>query len=760
MHLAAPWFDDPRFVRLGLSLVHFLWEGAFVGLFAGALSLAMRRAAPRWRYAACLCLFVAMTALPILTFALLSDGTLPHANIEASPGQLAVTSSLPGRFESSGENALPSSSNARALAPASSPRPTASSIPSAPAPVAVTPLSWADLLKAARGWTAQHSSSIVVVWLVGVCLCGVRLVLGLVGARRVRRRGIAPAESSCRQLCAELAERFGIRRVVDVYESVLVRAPVVVGWTAPVILLPASVATGLTPAQLRAVLAHEMAHVCRHDYLVNVFQTLAESLLFYHPAVWWLSAVLRDEREHCCDELAAEACQDKLVVAQALARLAAIERMPGPALAANGGRLLERIRRLLRGERVAQWRMDWRAGGALVVALGVVSMAVVMAGMPASPAFGDLAAAATEPATPPAKASAPADSPPTASGWKAVVDIPESRFPKDSKPPLAKLSLWEEKGWLVVRRTDPRGDIEWQVVLAHWEKSKRPVVRVDKQFGSIDIDYDRYFIRDDIGRLRVFRQSKEAGSPEWPSLNLPGARNNGMGSTFSPFRGRVELKGFFVGDWFWAMSGPPNGRFDVWVRLQRRELHRNGNGFEGSIGNSRMYYGDAEAVDEGDLFTARRYPADLAEGEIAVMKTREALVNHPAPPLGVERWLNSSGAHSLEELHGKVVLLDFWGVWCQPCVKRLPDVERLARKYQDRGLAVIAVHTQQDAEKVGEFLAKKPLALPVAVDTGETAKRYGVESWPSFVLIDRAGKVVAPPSNTPPSEAKIEELLR
>jgi thiol-disulfide isomerase/thioredoxin len=596
---------------------------------------------------------------------------------------------------------------------------------------------------------------------VGVCLCGVRLVLGLLGARRVRRRGIAPVQSSCRQLCAELAGRFGIRRVVDVYESVLVRTPVVVGWTAPVILLPASVATGLTPAQLRAVLAHEMAHICRHDYLVNVFQTLAESLLFYHPAVWWLSAVLRDEREHCCDELAAEACQDKLVVAQALARLAAIERMPGPVLAANGGRLLERIRRLLRGERAAQWRMDWRAGGALVLALGVVSMSVVVAGLPARPAFGDLAAAASKPATPPAKASAAADSPPTATGWKEVVDVPEARFPKEAKPPLAKLTLWEEKGWLAVRRTDPRGDVEWQVVLAQWDKSKRPVVRVDKEFGSIDIDYDRYFLRDDIGRLRVFRQRKQAGSPTWPALDLPGARNNGFGSTRSPFRaGRVQLNGFIVGNWCWAVSEPVKDRFDIWVRLQRRELRARGNGFEGGIGNSRMFYGDVEAVDEGDLFTARRYPADVAEAEIAVMKTREALVNHPAPPLGVERWLNSSGIRSLEELRGKVVLLDFWGVWCQPCVKRLPDVERLGKKYQDRGLAVIAVHSKQDAVKVGEFLAKKPLAVPVAVDTGETAKRYGVQSWPTYVLIDRAGNVVAAPSNLPPSEVKIEELLR
>jgi thiol-disulfide isomerase/thioredoxin len=145
---------------------------------------------------------------------------------------------------------------------------------------------------------------------------------------------------------------------------------------------------------------------------------------------------------------------------------------------------------------------------------------------------------------------------------------------------------------------------------------------------------------------------------------------------------------------------------------------------------------------------------------MALQKTRAELLNHPAPPLAVDKWLNPSGPQSLDEMRGKVVLLDFWGVWCQPCVKRLPEVESLARKYKDRGLAVIAVHSKQDAEKLGAFLAKQPLAIPIAVDTGETTKRYAVQSWPTYVLIDRSGKVVASPSNSPPSAAKIEELLR
>ena len=101
----------------------------------------------------------------------------------------------------------------------------------------------------------------------------------------------------------------------------MVRVPTIVGCLRPVILLPASVVTGLPASHLDAVLAHELAHVRRHDYLVNVLQSLVETLLFYHPAVWWCSRQIRIEREHCCDDLVVEACGDRVVYAHALAQL-------------------------------------------------------------------------------------------------------------------------------------------------------------------------------------------------------------------------------------------------------------------------------------------------------------------------------------------------------------------------------------------------------------------------------------------------------
>ncbi len=112
-------------------------------------------------------------------------------------------------------------------------------------------------------------------------------------------------------------------RVVRVFESSAVAVPVMVGWIKPVVLLPAAALSGLTPTQVEALIAHELAHVRRHDYIVNLLQSVVETLLFYHPAVWWVSARVRAEREHCCDDLAVGVC-DRLVYVTALADLAAM----------------------------------------------------------------------------------------------------------------------------------------------------------------------------------------------------------------------------------------------------------------------------------------------------------------------------------------------------------------------------------------------------------------------------------------------------
>src|SRR6185436_8684766 len=135
---------------------------------------------------------------------------------------------------------------------------------------------------------------------------------------------------------------------VPILQSSLARVPMVVGYLRPVILVPLSFATSIPIGQLEAILAHELAHVRRHDFLVNLLQTLAETLFFYHPAIWWLSSRIRIEREHCCDDLVVELLDNRLEYGRALVALEEMGARDGLfALGAADGSLLGRVRRIL-----------------------------------------------------------------------------------------------------------------------------------------------------------------------------------------------------------------------------------------------------------------------------------------------------------------------------------------------------------------------------------------------------------------------------
>jgi uncharacterized protein (TIGR03435 family) len=172
--------------------------------------------------------------------------------------------------------------------------------------------------------------------------------------RRLHRRSLAIASSRWEAVSDRIRGRLAVRRRVHVVDSDLVETPTALGWIRPVVLLPIASFAQLTPGQVEAILAHELAHIRRHDYSVNLLQTIAETVLFYHPAVWWVSARIRAEREHCCDDVAVEVGGDTLSYVTALeaiarAKPAFIERTEGTelALAATGGMLLDRVRRLL-----------------------------------------------------------------------------------------------------------------------------------------------------------------------------------------------------------------------------------------------------------------------------------------------------------------------------------------------------------------------------------------------------------------------------
>jgi beta-lactamase regulating signal transducer with metallopeptidase domain len=244
----------------------------------------------------------------------------------------------------------------------------------------------------ARSWTNDDTLSIhavragvdatlpviVFVWLVGVAALMVRMAGGLWHVRRLQVRSLATDASRWQTAATRIAFRLGLRVDVHVVESALVDAPAAVGWLRPVVLLPIAALAHLTPSQVEAILAHELVHIRRHDFLVNLAQTLAETILFFHPGVWWVSGQIRAEREHCCDDMAVEVCGDPVDYAAALAELEAWRsRGTTLALAATGGSLSGRVRRVLHLPMTHEPRsLSWAVTLGLTVVLAVVMSGV------------------------------------------------------------------------------------------------------------------------------------------------------------------------------------------------------------------------------------------------------------------------------------------------------------------------------------------------------------------------------------------------
>lgn len=194
-----------------------------------------------------------------------------------------------------------------------------------------------------------HLDSIVLFWGIGASVLLIRLVGSWVYVQQLRAEGIRLTEPRVQSLFRRIADTLQVRQTVHLFESVRVNTPMVIGFVKPVVLLPVGLVTGLTTKQVEAVLAHELAHVKRYDYLVNLLQSLVEVVYFFHPALWWLSVRVREEREHCCDDIAIQVCGDKIALVKALAEVASFRSTPvlAMAFASKKGVLLNRVQRIL-----------------------------------------------------------------------------------------------------------------------------------------------------------------------------------------------------------------------------------------------------------------------------------------------------------------------------------------------------------------------------------------------------------------------------
>jgi beta-lactamase regulating signal transducer with metallopeptidase domain len=344
MNALFPLLDQPWVTRLGWVLVHFLWQGAAIALLlALALSL-LAHANASLRYLAAVAALLACALAPVTTWIVLAPDNSTVTSKEPAARAIAF--------------AEVSAASAMESLPGGAPSPSANA--EAPQPDQLRQL-------------ADHAlPGVVASWFSGVTVLALRLALAWTFLQRLRLSGRAIADDALQERVAWLLRRMRLSTPVRVLESALVGVPVLIGWLRPVILLPATIFTSLTPDQLEAILAHELAHVRRHDYLVNLLQTLLETVLFYHPVVWWISRRIREERENCCDDIALKITQDRILYATALAQLEEV-RAASFALAATDGPLLRRIQRLAG---ISERRRLWLP----LAALALVALVLVLAG--------------------------------------------------------------------------------------------------------------------------------------------------------------------------------------------------------------------------------------------------------------------------------------------------------------------------------------------------------------------------------------------
>lgn len=290
---------------LAWSLLHFLWQGAAIAAVAAALMFVFRK--PATRYLVGIAALALMLVSFGITFTLISgpSGTATEVSSAGAPAAASLSTlganANPNLFP--GEQAAVSSDG--------------------------------GFLWIARGWLA------------GVFVFALRIAFGLLVIEHLRRRNLIALPEALVVRFRILQHRLGIRRAIRYAECHSLSVPAVIGFFRPIVLLPMRALTGLSLEQLEAVIAHELGHIKRFDVAVNFFQVIAESLFFFHPAVWWLNNRIRADREDCCDDVAIATCGGTVGYARALATMESWRAVPSFAMAATGSPVTARVARLL-----------------------------------------------------------------------------------------------------------------------------------------------------------------------------------------------------------------------------------------------------------------------------------------------------------------------------------------------------------------------------------------------------------------------------
>ncbi len=352
MTAVLDFFAHPVMDTIGLALLHFLWQGALVGLVVLIALFMIPRANAPLRYNVCVGAMLLLLLLPLGTAVQIH---FSHRHV-AEPFVAQPNTELYQKMPIEEEAATVTDEHPVNAVPVEAPT------------VAVAPQVEQSVPAKISNDVFRWRHALAVLWLFGLVFSSLRMLDGLITIWRLKRNAQPIEDAALVQLFATVHAQLELKKPVAFRSTNQVIQPLIVGWLKPMVIVPAGMLTGMAPAHIEAVLAHELIHVRRHDYLVLWLQSLLETLFFFHPVVWWISGRLRIEREYCTDADTVAATDDKLTYVRALTILEEQKIAWRMSLSMQDGKLVDRIRRLTgSSEKRSRWQGSWSTLAAVMI---------------------------------------------------------------------------------------------------------------------------------------------------------------------------------------------------------------------------------------------------------------------------------------------------------------------------------------------------------------------------------------------------------
>ncbi len=303
---------------LGWTIFHSLWQGFIIGIILFLIFRLRRNIPPQLKYLLGIFALVAILASSLLTFFI----EYHPASSLAETTQFSSTTVpyLAGLYDTANGSAT----------------------------ISQNLLLWQQRL-------IKSFDIVSIIWLIGVFLLSVRLAGGMLVINGIRRQQVSLLHAEWELRFHLLADKTGVRRSITFLQSQRITVPTVIGVLRPVIIIPAMIISGLPADQLETIIVHELAHIRRHDFLINILQSTMEALFFYHPVVWIISENVRQEREKCCDDFAVRVCGKISLYARALAGLSEMQissPIPSVAITGNRNNIVHRVERLINNKKM------------------------------------------------------------------------------------------------------------------------------------------------------------------------------------------------------------------------------------------------------------------------------------------------------------------------------------------------------------------------------------------------------------------------